>query len=147
MENKFALKALDKLSSAQPPAGRRMPGFGRRKTPRPTSATVSRDPSYEVLNELPSHFQQQQPLSSPQSPDIIIDVGTKNVKHSKKKRRAVASMLLDQVGEAISSLTVKDLNYHKRGMGSTHSARLLARKVFAALSDAYPPRNLVVSGI
>lgn len=148
LENKFALKALDKLSSAQSPTGRRTPVFGRRKTPKTTSATVSRDQSYEALNELPSHLQQQQqkqPSSGPHSPDTVIDVGTKGVKHSRKKRRAIASMLLDQVGEAISAFTVKDLNYHKRGMGSTHSARLLARKVFAALSDAYPPRNLVMS--
>ncbi|GJJ11352.1 hypothetical protein Clacol_005584 [Clathrus columnatus] len=143
LENKLALKALDRLSAAQSPSTKRK-SFGRRKTGKTASAPISQDPSYEVLTEI-ANSSQQQPPSGHRLDDAIIDVATKDAKRSRRKRRAIASMILDQVGDVISSLALKDSNFHRRGMGSVHSARLLARKVFAALSDAYPPRNLVVS--
>lgn len=137
---------MDRLSVAQSvlPNPKRV-SFGPKKNAKSASAAVSRDQSYEALNELPNDSQHQS-HSGHNPNDAVIDVSRKNVRSSKQKRRAVASMIIDQVGDAISSLALKDSSFHRKGIGSVYSARVLARNVFSALSTTYPPRNLIVSG-
>jgi hypothetical protein len=70
--------------------------------------------------------------------------------HAKKdkrhRRKAMTSVILDQLGDAIGAVALKNSKFNQE-LGSLHSARKLARKLFATLSDVHPPRNLIVSGI
>jgi len=60
----------------------------------------------------------------------------------------MASIIVDQVGSAIGQVTLKDSKFNRQGdMGGLSSARRLARKLFASLSDVTPRRShLVVDG-
>lgn len=53
-----------------------------------------------------------------------------------------------QVGGAIGQVALKNSKFNKGGeLGSLHSARRLARKLFSALSDVSPARShLLVEG-
>ena len=70
------------------------------------------------------------------------------VERKQKRRKAVASIIIDQVGNAIGQVTLKNSKFNRDGgMGGLSSARRLARKLFGALSDVTPRRShLVVEG-
>lgn len=65
-----------------------------------------------------------------------------------KRKKAMASIIVDQVGNAIGQVTLKNSKFNRDGeMGGLSSARKLARKLFGALSDVTPHKSrLVVEG-
>jgi len=60
----------------------------------------------------------------------------------------MTSVILDQVGDAIGAVALKDSKFNRQcEIGSLHSARKLARQLFATLSDVHPPRaHLIEAG-
>lgn len=140
--NRRALKVLDRLAHASPVKkyGKRK-GHGHNKYS--TSGMGSRSTSFDALNSVPmakadQHHEVIELMEKPEPPAH----GT----GGKRKRRKRISVL-DQVGDAISAVALKDSSFNRAGQyASLHSARTLARKLFASLSDNHPPRNLVMSG-
>lgn len=165
-ENKLALKALDRLSNAQPTSSKRLP-HGRKKghfhKPPSASVSASRSTSYDALNSLatpgdsslsaPSsahgHFHQKdaaEMIEKDHQPSHLSN--HLKLKNKRRQRKAMTSVILDQLGDAIGAVALKNSNFNQRGeFGSLHSARKLARQLFATLSDVHPPRNLIVSGV
>ncbi|KAF8586433.1 hypothetical protein K439DRAFT_1340945 [Ramaria rubella] len=161
IENKLALKALDRLSNAHPVSSKRFmygrkKGHGHHKSPS-TSAQTSRSASYDALNVLASPGEALASMDAHghhhKDEMEILEKDHGNYKHGdlkskekRRRRRAMASVLLDQVGDAIGAIALKDSKFNRTGeFGSLHSARKLARQLFANLSDLHPPRNLIVS--
>ena len=66
----------------------------------------------------------------------------------KRRRKAVAAMIVDQLGDAIGQVALKDSKFNRGGeMMGLHSARRLARQLFSTLSNVTPPRDhLIVEG-
>ncbi|KAJ7695180.1 Mechanosensitive ion channel-domain-containing protein [Mycena rosella] len=132
VENQLGLKALDRLSNAQPAPAKKGPYAKRgRKTP-----TGSVDFSSLRLKE--TETVQEHPLGP----------GKMAKKHSvrkQKRRNAMASIIVDQVGGAIGQVALKNSRFNREGeIGGLSSARKLARKLFSALSDVYPPRSHLI---
>lgn len=168
MENKLALKALDRLSNAHPVSSKKFT-YGRKKAhghkSPSASVSASRSTSYDALTALAGSGEPSAPSFSPGSPGHshqknVIEMTERDHRHShlhlhdhtkskakKRRRKAMTSLILDQVGDAIGAVALKNSKFNQRGeFGSLQSARKLARKLFATLSDDHPPRNLIVSG-
>ncbi|KAJ7050498.1 Mechanosensitive ion channel-domain-containing protein [Mycena amicta] len=129
-ENRLGLKALDRLSNAQP-APRKTP-YGKRGRKTPTGSVDFSS----ALRFKESESTQEKPSAS-KSP--------KNSARKQKRRNAMASIIVDQVGGAIGQVALKNSRFNREGdMGGLASARRLARKLFAALSDVYPPRSHLI---
>ena len=140
-ENKLGLRALDRLSNAQP-APKRAPYAGRK-------GHRSRGPSLDMLGmAAPGHEKHASAgggsggsgggSSGASSPTA----GKKEARKQAKKQRknVIAAVIVDQLGGALEQVTQDQY-------GSLASAGKLARKLFSALSDVHPPRNhLVVEG-
>jgi hypothetical protein len=134
-ENRLGLKALDRLSNAQPAPPKKSSYTRRgRKTP-----TGSVDFSSIRLKEA----EQLQEKSGSNK------VTKKDSARKQKRRSAMASIIVDQVGGAIGQVALKNSRFNREGeIGGLSSARKLARKLFDALSDVYPPRpHLIVEGM
>ncbi|KAJ7245129.1 Mechanosensitive ion channel-domain-containing protein [Mycena haematopus] len=134
-ENRLGLKALDRLSNAQP-APKKSPYARRagRKTP-----TGSVDFSHLKLSgaEGPQQDKEKEKGAS-KSP-------TKTSVRKQKRRKAMASIIVDQVGGAIGQVALKNSRFNREGaIGGLESARKLARRLFGALSDVYPPRSHLI---
>ncbi|KAJ7623373.1 Mechanosensitive ion channel-domain-containing protein [Roridomyces roridus] len=128
-ENRLGLRALDRLSNAQPVSTKKYP-YGRRGRKTPTgSVDFSSIPLKE--NE-----------AVPEKPAKPVK------KESERKRRrkaALTSIIVDQVGGAIGQVALKNSRFNREGdITGLSSARKLARKLFSALSDVYPPRSHLV---
>ncbi|KAI3619617.1 calcium channel [Moniliophthora roreri] len=136
-ENRLGLKALDRLSNATPVTPRRGHGHGRRGHRSPGSSV-----DLGILTEraAKSEGHGDSPLSE--------KPGThkKNARADKKRRRkAVASVIVDQLGGAIGQVALKNSRFNREAeVGGLHSARRLARKLFTQLNDVYPPRSHLI---
>jgi len=66
----------------------------------------------------------------------------------RRRKKPVTAVIIDQVGEAIGQVALKDSRFNRKGeYGSLDSARKLAKKLFMSLSDVHPPRDyLIVEG-
>ncbi|KAF8527279.1 Mechanosensitive ion channel-domain-containing protein [Gautieria morchelliformis] len=156
-ENKLALKALDRLSNAQPTSAKRFT-YGRKKghshkSPS-TSVPASRSTSYDALSTLATSVGISS-SSSTHEQSHPVEVTEKEhhrshlhdhakAKDKRRRRKAMTSVILDQLGDAIGAVALKNSKFNQE-FGSLHSARKLARKLFATLSDVHPPRNLIMS--
>ncbi|KAJ6474595.1 Mechanosensitive ion channel-domain-containing protein [Mycena vitilis] len=129
-ENRLGLKTLDRLSNAQPAPKKAPYGKRGRKTP-----TNSVDFSNLRLNQTET---QDKPSSS--------KLPRKDSARKQKRRKAMASIIIDQVGGAIGQVALKNSRFNRDGeiLGGLASARKLARKLFGALSDVYPPRSHLI---
>ncbi|KAH6914178.1 Mechanosensitive ion channel-domain-containing protein [Coprinopsis sp. MPI-PUGE-AT-0042] len=127
-ENRLALRALDHLSTAAPTPMKKSPY---RKGPRGASSSA-----FDVWNTAT-------PKSSGKS-DFPSD--SPPAKRQRKQNKNVANVIVDQVGGAIAQVALKDSKFNKNvvDIGGVHSARKLARKLFAALSAVNPPRSHLV---
>ncbi|KAF7294467.1 Calcium channel [Mycena kentingensis (nom. inval.)] len=124
-ENRLGLKALDRLSNAQP-APRKNP-YGKRGRKTPTGSVDFSSTLRLKETEV--------------SQDNDREKGSQKLSARKQKRRkAMASIIVDHVGGAIGQVALKNSKFN-REMGGLDSARKLARKLFGALSDVYPPRS------
>ncbi|KAF6760057.1 Mechanosensitive ion channel-domain-containing protein [Ephemerocybe angulata] len=135
-ENRLGLRALDHLSRS--PYNRKgQQGGGRQQTfngsfDMSNNGGHKRGPSYP-------------PTPSPHH-NKAANKSTASVFSPKRRnRKNVANVIVDQVGGAIGQVALKNSKFNKDvdliGLGS---ARRLARKLFAALSNVYPPRSHLV---
>jgi hypothetical protein len=167
-ENRLGLKALDRLSQTSPPPSR---GPGRH---RKSAGLGHKSPngSFSALNRFkaengelganpagsgaatPSSIsparEKGSPIPEPQMPTM----GHGKKAHARgegkrRRRKALASVIVDQVSGAIGQLALKDSQLNKGAdYSGLYSARKLARKLFMQLSDVHPPRNhLLVEGM
>lgn len=160
-ENRLGLKALDRLSNAHPIPTNRKTAHGKKAHRNPLSSIgVSLD-----LGGLTSAWTHRKDTSgvstsSPQdgspAPEQDESVAHHSQKHRglsraetrRRRRRFMASIIVDQVGGAIGQVALKNSKLHKDGeLGGLHSARKLARKLFEGLKATNPERShLVVEG-
>ncbi|KZT28755.1 hypothetical protein NEOLEDRAFT_1128961 [Neolentinus lepideus HHB14362 ss-1] len=161
-ENRLGLKALDRLSNAQPSVYRRV-NYGRRghKSPGsvPQSAPPTRRNSLDLLGlhtKFGGHGKNSVPSSPVTSSPVEKEKGkgghhvhihgekkAKTVDVKARRRKAIASVVVDQVSGAIGQVALKNSKLNK-DVGSLYSARKLARKLFSALSYADPPRDYLL---
>jgi hypothetical protein len=140
-ENRLGLEALDRLSNAQPNPQRK-PHYGKKGH---KSA-----PSVDLIKSHRHGHGPDASTSSPAAEEPSSPVeNSGHAERKRKRRKFMASIIVDQVGGAIGQVALKDSKFHKRGdLGSLESARKLARKLFTALSNVHPARShLIVEGI
>ncbi|KAI0763775.1 Mechanosensitive ion channel-domain-containing protein [Trametes elegans] len=146
-ENQLGLRALDRLSNAQP-APKRNPYAGGKKGHR------SRGSSLDILG---MNGRRSRPVSpehgekggvggsgngasgsGASSPSQLKEKEKGGKRANKRQRRnVVAAVIVDQLGGALEQVTQSQF-------GSLASAGKLARKLFSALSDVHPPRQHLI---
>lgn len=126
-ENQLGLRALDRLSNAQPTA-KKSPYAGKK-------GHRSRGSSADMLGA--NGEKSNGGMSGASSPTEKKD----SQKRAKKQRKnIVATVIVDQLGGALEQVTQDQF-------GSLASAGKLARKLFSTLSNVHPPRHyLIVEG-
>ncbi|SJL03324.1 uncharacterized protein ARMOST_06677 [Armillaria ostoyae] len=125
-ENQLALRALDRLSNSQPWAWNKK-GPNARKGHKSPASSVD-------LNTL---TQEAEKTSRPKN--------FKGRNRRRTKNKAMTSVIVDQVSGVIGQVALKDSKFNRAGeLGNLHSARKLAKKLFSALSDSYPPRQHLI---
>ncbi|KAF9039670.1 hypothetical protein BDZ89DRAFT_945114 [Hymenopellis radicata] len=142
-ENRLGLRALDRLSSAEP---RRR--HGQSKSTASIAGFGSMDlnhrraPSTD-LNHVQTHggnsgASSVDPASGSANAakaDAVLNSAKPNVRKSRRKK-AMATLISDAIGGAIGQVALKNSKLNRAGdMGSLHSARRLARKLFSALNN------------
>jgi hypothetical protein len=156
-ENQLALKYLDRLSNAQivPRKGASTSTvFGKRKGNK-ESPDSSRGNSVDKLKFYPrsrsgtlsdddfgsNEKHEMRPLKGGQKKE--------QKKEQQRKRKTMRKMVLDQLGDAISQLALKDSKLNRDyDVNGLWSARRLARKLFITLSATEPQRShLLVQGM
>ncbi|KAH7931249.1 hypothetical protein BV22DRAFT_1027481 [Leucogyrophana mollusca] len=156
-ENRLGLKALDRLSNAQPAVAK--------KTPYTKKGHKSALSSFGTSLDL-SAFQGGRHNKGASTPDVqgstnVSPVqeklehghkhgGTTNSRTSRaetkrRRRKFMTSIIVDQVSGAIGQVALKNSKFHREGdISSLHSARRLAKKLFGALSVVSPGRSHLV---
>jgi len=140
-ENRLGLRALDRLSNAHPILNKK-PQHARRGHKSPSA-------SVDLFGALPRGHRAGQsgadgsPATS-EGPNIV-DKAKRRRHERQRKKKAMASIIVDQVGGAIGAVALKDSKFNKEGViGGLHSARRLARKLFGALSDVIPAKSHLI---
>ena len=136
-ENKLGLQALDRLSNVQPASSK---STWKKKGYRQSS-------SADLLHK--GHGNGNGSGSS--SGMVTSENDGKRGKgglSARRRKKPVTAVIIDQVGEAIGQVALKDSRLYRKGeYGSLDSARKLAKKLFLSLSNVHPPRNyLIVEG-
>ncbi|KAF9484506.1 hypothetical protein BDN70DRAFT_797752 [Pholiota conissans] len=125
-ENQLGLKALDRLSNAQSS---------------PTTRKTQ-NPKHRIGEINESSAMNGHNISTQNAPKSF---ATKSSKHPKRKKQPMTSVIVDQVGDAIGQITLKNSKFHQQGdLACLYSARKLARKLFSALSNVDPPRSHLI---
>ncbi|EIN06056.1 hypothetical protein PUNSTDRAFT_136850 [Punctularia strigosozonata HHB-11173 SS5] len=150
-ENRFGLKALDRLSQTTPPpsrgVGRYRKGVGHKSPNGSMSALKQFKDDHKELGANPARSEAETPSSlSPMrekgSPSPQQQQQDLRNEGRRRRRKALASIIVDQVGGAIGQIALKDSELNKGAdYSGLYSARKLARKLFMQLSDVHPPRN------
>jgi hypothetical protein len=152
-ENRSGLKALDRLSNAHPAAHKKISQGRRGHKGTGGSLGTFIDISASLTHSIPRNSTRDGQNSAnedvdhnPEKPTTNIRSG--HVERQRRRRRAVASIIVDQLGGAIHQVALKDSRFNRQGeIGGLSSARRLARKLFSALTDVSPPRShLIVEG-
>ena len=133
-ENKLALKALDRLSNAQPIQTRKSPYVSADKKRGHMSNSGSRSASMDVLNK---------ELGIESAAQADGNAHPKSSSMGRKRRwNAVAAMIVDQLGDAIGQAVLKGSKFNRGGeMTGLRSARRLACQLFSTLNNVTPPRD------
>ncbi|TDL20127.1 hypothetical protein BD410DRAFT_821919 [Rickenella mellea] len=151
-ENKLALRALDRLSNADPSLPRKSPFGTPKKYSGHKSPSGSRSPSVDLLSKDQGEKEQHSEKISHSTVVNIAELASSKLKkreaareRKQKRRRAMAAVIVDQVGDAIGQVALKDSKFNKKGkFSSMYSARRLARQLFATLGGVYPPRSHLI---
>ncbi|KAI0788812.1 Mechanosensitive ion channel-domain-containing protein [Abortiporus biennis] len=148
VENKLGLKALDRLSNAQPsPSVKRNPYGNGRRGHKSKASTLDmlgfggRSRGHETQGSSSSTIP---PGEKSDVENLGKKIKTSNAERRKRKRTAVASVIVGGLGNAIGEVALKNSKFNRDGMGSLYSAGKLARKLFSTLSDVYPPRSHLI---
>ncbi|KAK7030742.1 calcium channel [Favolaschia claudopus] len=137
-ENRLGLKALDRLSNAQP-APKRTP-YGKRGGRKTGTGSVDFS-RFSQANIDASQNDQEKVAGSSKSTERH----DKSAVRKQKRRKAMASIIVDGALDAIGQVTLKNSRFNREGaIGGLESASRLARKLFGALSDVYPPRSHLI---
>ncbi|KDR75368.1 hypothetical protein GALMADRAFT_98777 [Galerina marginata CBS 339.88] len=141
-ENQLGLKALDRLSNAHPYSPKKSPYSKRgHRTPGSSGAFNFSSTPYRTPKEVNST--EMSPITGQETPPFNQSSGP-SVRPRRKKKN-MTSVIVDQVGEAIGQVALKNSRFNREGdYSGLHSARRLARKLFSALSDVNPPRSHLV---
>ncbi|KIJ70095.1 hypothetical protein HYDPIDRAFT_172003 [Hydnomerulius pinastri MD-312] len=158
-ENRLGLKALDRLSNAQPAPTARRPLYGR-KGHKGTIGSFGTSLDLAGLTggrthnkDVPENITSDYCSPAREKTEGAADHAHAERKHHhlsraetrRRRRRFMASIIVDQVGGAIGQVALKNSKFHKEGeLGGLHSARRLARKLFDALSVTSPGRHHLV---
>lgn len=170
-ENRLGLKALDRLSNAQPiartpaSAGGARKGhkakrssvgldmFGFRRAGGADPASVPGSSRSSPVNEKAAgsstaSFQKEADYTKPAKAGKGGNKRSSRATGRKTRKKAMASVIVDQLGAAVGQVALKDSKFNREGeFGSLDSARKLARKLFVTLSNVMPPRShLIVEG-
>ncbi|THU99162.1 hypothetical protein K435DRAFT_828267 [Dendrothele bispora CBS 962.96] len=140
-ENRIGLKALDRLSNAQPSYnGRKNHARRGHKSPGGSIDLLTKPKHNRVQSSLEGSPVQEKPEST------LPSKHHKNTRADRKRRRkAMASVIVDQLGDAIGQVALKNSKFNRDvELGGLSSARRLARKLFKALSTTYPPREHLI---
>ncbi|KAJ7583391.1 Mechanosensitive ion channel-domain-containing protein [Mycena floridula] len=136
-ENRLGLKALDLLSNAQP-APSHMKKTAHKRGHRSTASGLE-------LNNFATHKASKLGQTSLTPTDDKPKKTTRHEDRQRRRRKAMTSIIVDQLGGAIGQVALKNSRFNREGeMGSLHSARLLARKLFSTLSAVEPPRSHLI---
>ncbi|KAI0313274.1 hypothetical protein OF83DRAFT_1165648 [Amylostereum chailletii] len=138
-ENRLGLKALDRLSNAEPARPKKNP-YIRKGHKSGSFGTASAFFGREKKDA-------QADINNPASTNgVSTPTPSQSVAARKRHRKkTIAAVIVDQVGDAIGQVALKDSRFNRgQGLGDLVSARKLARKLFSALSDVYPPRQHLV---
>lgn len=138
-ENRLGLKALDRLSNAQPAPAKKSANT---KKGHRTSAVLSVDLSTlrgkhgASKDSRDGHTSRSESPEKPERPVEKLKKQTGHADRKQRRRKAMASIIVDQVGSAIGQVALKSSKFNRDGdMGGLSSARRLARKLFGALGD------------
>lgn len=150
-ENQLGLKALDRLSNAQP-SGMRVP-FSISKKKGHKSPGDSRRGSVVALN-MGDNSASSSPKTEKQKAQMVAGHNAERTskqatrERKRKQRKAIAATIVDQLGGVIGQVALKDSKFNKNGeVSGLHSAKKLARQLFSTLSNVHPPRShLIVEG-
>ncbi|KZV64399.1 hypothetical protein PENSPDRAFT_588423 [Peniophora sp. CONT] len=139
-ENRLGLKALDRLSNAEPARPKKNPYNKKGHTTKTSSFGGSAFFGAAGRNAEASGSNSPSPVTEK------AESGGKPARVSKAKRKkAIAAVVVDQIGGAIGQVALKDSRWNRQQeLGDLVSARKLAQKLFAALSDVYPPRQHLI---
>lgn len=134
-ENRLGLRALDRLSSAEP----------RRRHGHATDLSHKKASSAD-LNHTPgvtpgvSPIDSSSGLANAAKADAVLNSISNTVNSAKpnasknRRKKAMATLISDAIGGAIGQVALKNSKLN-RDMGGLHSARRLARKLFSALNN------------
>jgi len=151
-ENRLGLKALDRLSNAQPAPHKQQAGRKGHKSPGQSNNT-SVDLSHLQRRQQDTHDHVDSLSTAERAVDhtrIYTEASKKPSKFAQrqKRKKAMASVIVDHVGGTIGQVALKNSNFNREGDSSLYSARRLAKKLFQTLSDVHPPRShLIVTGL
>ncbi|KAK0470035.1 Mechanosensitive ion channel-domain-containing protein [Desarmillaria tabescens] len=148
-ENKLGLRALDRLSNAQPVFGI---GNKRPKRRGHKSPGASMD-----LNSAAQHGrnQSQSQLGHGNEMDANKEkpaTASRSAQRRRKRKNFMSGVIvdqvggaIDQVGDAIGQVALKNSKFNREGdLGGLYSARKLARKLFRSLNDVDPDRDHLI---
>ncbi len=150
-ENQLGLRALDRLSNTTPipPARRQAYGHhGNWKRGHRSVPSASR-PASILLDSRQGSSSNSSPINEKGENVYSAKMAkpSAKVEGQKQKRKAVAAVIVDGLGDAIGQVALKNSKYNREG-GTLYSAGKLARKLFSTLSNVYPPRSvLLVEGM
>lgn len=147
-ENRLGLKALDRLSHASAIPARKSPMA--RRGHRSPGSSASLDALAAAMDRTHSHDSSQDisPITNEKKSSPTDTKMHKRAQRSdrQKKKKAITSVIVDQVGGAIGQVAFK--NTDRGGISGLYSAKKLARKLFSTLKYTYPPRSyLTVEGM
>jgi hypothetical protein len=174
-ENRLGLKALDRLSNAQPVARQKAPNSAGVKTngkghkakrsslgmekfglkgsahqhASASGTTSARSSPINEKGESPaSSIGKEATGIQPEAAQKNNNKRTSRAVGRKTRKKAMAAIIVDQLGAAVGQVALKNSKFNREGeFGSLESARKLARKLFYTLNDVYPPReHLLVEG-
>ncbi|THH19235.1 hypothetical protein EW146_g1885 [Bondarzewia mesenterica] len=149
-ENRLGLKALDRLSNAHPVQTKKGP-YGKKGHRNGLGSSMGtsfdlfglRDkkegPDVQVASSSSLPVQEKEDNNTAEN---TYSHKASAAERKRRRKRAMAAVIVDQVGGAIGQVALKNSKFNReQGLGDLHSARKLAKKLFSALSDAYPPRS------
>jgi hypothetical protein len=160
VENRLGLKALDRLSNAQPVISKK-PAYAAgnargHKTNRSSIglgflgggsggrivvASTSTSENNSPVNEKPTDG----PATPKDRRKEKNDRKQKREENKERRKKALAAIVVDQIGAAIGEVALKNSQFNKgNDFNNLHSARKLAQKLFEALSDVMPPRSHLI---
>lgn len=141
-ENRLGLKALDHLSNATATLVPKKSPYGKKGH---KSAASSFGTSLD-LSHLSAAQQKNEPTDAGERNERVLSEKKHSHTEAKRRRRKfLASVIVDHVGGAIGQVALKNSKLYKGGeLSGLASARKLARKLFNALSVTSPGRSHLV---